>query len=134
MRAPLLTLLALGSPLLTALADEPALTAPPRQTVYLEGPRDLARLRETNPAHYARARRVLAAADHLCRPATERLQPIAGSRDARCEGRLLFTSNPPQWQMTFTLDDTRYVAMVVIHDDPPRLVPAHQPAGGRYVH
>jgi len=124
MRASLLTLLVLGSPLLAALADEPASTAPPRQTVYLEGPRDLARLRETNPAHYARAQRVLAAADHLCRPLTARLQPVVGSRDVRCEGRLLFTSNPPQWQMTFTLDDTRYVAMVVIHDDPPHLVPA----------
>ncbi len=124
MRVFLLTLLVLGSALLPALADEPAATAPPRQTVYLEGPRDLARLRQINPAHYARAQRVLAAADHLCRPLAARLQPIAGSRDVRCEGRLLFTSNPPQWQMTFTLDDTRYVAMVVIHDDPPRLVPA----------
>lgn len=125
MRASLLTVLVLGSGMVPALADEPLLTAPARKTVYLEGPRDLARLRETNPAHYARAQRVLAAADHLCRPVTAQLEPVAGSRDVRCESRLLFTSNPPQWQMAFTLDDTRYIAMVVIDDDPPHLVPAH---------
>jgi hypothetical protein len=34
------------------------------------------------------------------------------------------TSNPPRWRMTFTLDDTRYVALVVITDDAPRLTPA----------
>ena len=67
----------------------------------------------------------MAAADHLCRPATAQVEPVAGSRDVRCEGRLLLTSNPPQWRMSFTLDDTRYVALVVIDDDPPHLRPAH---------
>lgn len=122
MRAYLLTLLAVSIGVLPALADEPPLTTPPRKTVYLDGPRDLAQLRETNPAHYERAQRVLAAADHLCRPGTAELAPVAGSRDVLCESRFLFTSNPPKWQMTFTLDDTRYIALVVIDDDPPRLV------------
>jgi len=36
----------------------------------------------------------------------------------RCEGGFS-TGNPPQWQMTFRLHDTRYVALVVIRGDPP---------------
>ena len=120
----LLTVLALATAVAPALAGEPPLTSPPRKRVYLEGPRDLAQLRETNPAHYARAERVLAAADHLCRPGIAQLEPVAGSPDVRCDGHLLFTSNPPKWQMTFTLDDTRSIALVVIRDDPPRLLPA----------
>ena len=51
-----------------AIADEAPLTTPPSRTVYLNGPSDLARLRQVNPSHYARAERVLAAAYHLCRP------------------------------------------------------------------
>lgn len=124
MRVSVLTVLALATAVVPVLAGEPALTSPPRKTVYLEGPRDLAELRDTNPAHYARAQRVLAAADHLCRPGIAQSEPVAGSRDLRCESRLIFTSNPPKWQMTFTLDDTRYIALVVIHDDPPHLLPA----------
>ncbi|HXY97505.1 MAG TPA: hypothetical protein VEH00_11070 [Steroidobacteraceae bacterium] len=101
-----------------AIADE----AP--RTVYLDGPSDLARLRQVNPAHYARAERILAAANHLCRPGPGELREAAGARDLKCAGPLLKTSNPPKWQITFTLDDTRYVALVTVTDDPPHPVPA----------
>lgn len=124
MRASLLALLLLGACVPPALSDEPPLLTPPKRTVYLDGPRDLARLQKANPDHYARAERVLAAADHLCRPGPGQLESIAGSRDVRCAGALLLTSNPPQLRMTFTLDDTRYVALVVITDDPARPTPA----------
>jgi hypothetical protein len=58
------------------LADE-ALTSPPRRTVYLDGPSDLARLRQANPAHYARAERILAEANQLCRPGPGELRQVA---------------------------------------------------------
>ena len=116
MRAFLLTLVIAAAT--AAAADEP------HPTVYLNGPSDLARLREANPDHYARAERVLAAADHLCRPGAGQVQPITGSRDVHCAAMLLLMSNPPQWRMTFTLDDTHYVALVMITDDPARLIPA----------
>jgi len=107
-----------------ANAEEAPLTTPPSRTVYLDGPSDLARLRKANPSHYARAERVLAAANHLCRPGPGELKEAAGARDLTCNGTLFRTSNPPKWQITFTLDDTRYVALVAVTDDPPRVTPA----------
>lgn len=124
MRVFLLTLVLTAAS--AAPADDllPKRFGAPKTTVYLNGPGDLARLRDTNPRHYARAERVLAAADHLCRPGAGEVQPVVGSRDVHCAGMLLLTSNPPQWRMTFTLDDTRYIALVMITDDPARLIPA----------
>jgi hypothetical protein len=107
-----------------AIADEAPLVSVPRPTVYLNGPSDLARLRQVNPGHYARAERILAAANHLCRPGRGQLQEAAEARDLACDGSFLRTSNPPKWQITFTLDDTRYVALVAVTDDPPRVTPA----------
>ena len=123
MRAILL-FLALTGACAAAVADE-ALTTPPSRTVYLNGPSDLARLRKVNPSHYARAERVLAAANHLCRPGPGELREAAGARDLTCDGSLFKTSNPPKWQIKFTLDDTRYVALVAVTDDPPRVTPAN---------
>jgi len=115
MRTPLLALALLGVGVSPVSAAE---------TVYLDGPRALAQLEATNPAHYARVRRVLAAANHLCRPGPGQVLHVAGSRDEHCVGQLLLTSNPPQWRLSFTLDETRYIALVVITDDAPRLTPA----------
>jgi hypothetical protein len=118
MRATLL-LLALGVGGATpALADDP--------TVYLEGPSDLARLRQANPGHYARAERILAEANQLCRPGLGRLEAVAGASELRCESALLRTSNPPKMEVHFRLDAVRYVALVTITDDPPHLTPAKQ--------
>jgi len=124
MRTPLLALVVLGACVSPALSDEPPLTTPAERTVYLDGPRDLARLQRTNPEHYARAERILAAANHLCRPGPGELREAAGARDLTCDGSLFRTSNPPKWQITFKLDDTRYVAFVAVTDDPPRVTPA----------
>ena len=125
MRATLLILALAGAgACAAALADDVQLTSTGGKTVYLDRPSDLARLRKVNPAHYARAERVLAAANRLCRPGPGQLQEVTGAQDLTCAGSLLSTSNPPKWQITFRLDDTRYVALVVITDDPPRLTPA----------
>lgn len=120
----LVILALIGACAAVASADEAPLTVPPKRTVYLDGPSDLARLRQVNPGHYARAERILTAANHLCRPGPGQLQEAAEAQDLTCNGSLLRTSNPPKWQITFTLDDTRYVALVAVTDDPPRLTPA----------
>jgi len=125
MRATLLVLALSGACAGAAIADEAQLTSPASRSVYLNGPSDLDRLRKVNPAHYARAQRVLTAANHLCRPGPAQLQDVAGARDLRCDASFLRTSNPPKWQITFRLDDIRYVALVAVTDDPPRLTPAH---------
>ncbi len=94
------------------------------RTVYLDA-RGLEELRTTNPDHYARAQRILAAANHLCRPhMPEVYLAQSGVRDFSCAPMLLLTSLPPKREIGFRLDNTRYVARVVVTDDPPRPVPA----------
>jgi hypothetical protein len=108
-----------------ASADDVTVPAAPRHHIYLWGSVELDRLRASNPDHYARAEKILAAADRLCRPGRGRVQfAAAGSKDVSCYGMLLRTSNPPKLEIDFTLDDTRYSALVAITDDPPRLIPA----------
>ena len=94
------------------------------RTVYLDA-RGLEELRSTNPDHYARAQRILAAANHLCRPRVpEVYRAEFGVHDLSCAPMLLLTSLPPKWEIGFRLDHTRYIARVVVTDDPPRLLPA----------
>jgi hypothetical protein len=90
------------------------LVTPP---VQLNSNADLARLRETNPEHYARAVRLMHAANTLCSPGEPKLQNTDG-RDISC-AMLLLTSNPPKRALSFTLDNTRYVAIVTITADRP---------------
>jgi hypothetical protein len=111
-----------------AFGSDVKVTVVPHRTVYLYSSADLAQLRAANPDHYARAQRILASANHLCRPGHEQLEfTQADARDVACQASLLRTSNPPQSQVVFTLDDTRYVALVRLTDDPPRLTPAREP-------
>jgi hypothetical protein len=93
--------------------------------VHLDGPASLAELRATNPAHYARAQRVLAAADHLCRPTAGKVEYAKfDAKNISCIRTLVKTSNPPKREIHFRLDDTQYIALVTLTDDPPRLVAA----------
>ncbi len=123
MRSILLILALTGACASVALADE-GFTSPASRTVYLDGPSDLARLQKANPAHYARAEKILAQANQLCRPGAGQLHAVVGARDLKCAASFLRTSNPAKLQITFTLDDTHYVALVAITDDPPRLTRA----------
>lgn len=85
---------------------------------------DLARLRASNPNHFARATQLIAAANRYC----PLHPPEAQSAEARADqlkcGDLEKTSNPPKRQIEFTLDRTRYVALVTLTADPPALSPA----------
>jgi hypothetical protein len=124
MRSALLVLTLAGA--LPALAQTTPMTPIPRQTVYLYGEKDLQELRQSNPDHYARAERVFASANHLCRPGLPQTEFTAASaHDVRCAATLLKTSNPPKFSLSFTLDETRYIALIAVTDDPPRVIPAH---------
>jgi hypothetical protein len=94
-------------------ADEP---------VRLDSAAALVRLRESNPDHYARAMRLITAANTLCRPGEPKQQNTDG-RDISC-ALLLFASNPPKRMLSFTLDNTHYVAIVTITADRPKLTRA----------
>jgi len=87
--------------------------------------RALEQLRTSNPAHYARAQKILAAADHLCRPTAGEVEYAKfDAKNISCARALVKTSNPPKREIHFRLDDTQYEALVVLTDDPPKLVKA----------
>ena len=102
----------------------PGIKFHPPRIVYLNGAAGLAKLKSENPSHYARAQRILAAADELCRPgAAEVSYARFEARQVSCAGAFYKTSNPAKRQIGFTLDDTRYVALVPV-DSAARAVPA----------
>jgi hypothetical protein len=107
-----------------ALAGDQTPAGAAEEVVYLDASA-LARLQLTNPNHYARAQRILTAANYLCRPRAPDLYLARfGAQDLSCTPKLLLTSNPPQWRIRFRLDHTRYLATVFVTDDPPRPLPA----------
>ena len=107
-------------------ADAPVAPKPPGQVVHLYSTADLEQLRATNFNHYQRAEKIIAAGNKLCRPGAPALQLAAryGASDMSCAANLL-TSNPPKKLLDFRLDNTRYIALITITDDQPRLVKAH---------
>jgi hypothetical protein len=91
--------------------------------VHLDGAASLAALRATNPGHYARAQKILSAANQLCRPTAGEVEYAKfDAKNISCIRSLVKTSNPPKREISFRLDDTQYVALVTLTDDPPRLV------------
>jgi hypothetical protein len=104
----------------------PASSHMPDRVVYLSGAASLDALRAANPNHYARAQRIIAAANELCRPGPLDVYFARfEAKDISCDGMLFKTSNPPKRSISFKLDDTRYIALVTVTDQPPKLVPAH---------
>jgi hypothetical protein len=99
----------------TAWADE--------GVVHLNGPADLAQLRQSNPAHYARAVKIIDSANELCKPHAAEVERTK-AKNVSCSEMLLRTSNPAKREIEFRLDDTTYIALVAMTDDPPRLVAA----------
>jgi len=124
MRVLLLAVLTFGASI-TCAAD----LAVWQSAVRLDTAEDLARLRATNPNHYARAKRLLAAANTLCQPGRPKAQN-ADARDISCE-LLLLTSNPPKRRFSFTLDKTRYDALVTMTADQPKPLPLGRDRTGR---
>ncbi len=119
----------------SAFADLPPVASPPRhQIVYLFTSAQLEQLRQSNPRHYAQAQRILAAANTLCKPGADEVTRVSlDVHDLKCFGALMMTSNPPKTQLSFRLDDTRYVAIVTLTDAGARAMPAVNvtPAAGK---
>lgn len=107
-------------------ADAPVAPKALPPVVHLYGAADLEHLRETNFNHYQRAEKIIADGNKLCRPGAPTLQLAAryGADDMSCAANLL-TSYPPKKILGFRLDSTRYVALITITNDQPRLVKAH---------
>ena len=91
--------------------------------VHLNGPADLEQLRHSNPGHYRQAVKIIDSANELCKPHAAAVER-AKADNVDCSVMLLRTSNPAKRQISFRLDDTNYVALVAMTDDPPRLVAA----------
>jgi hypothetical protein len=102
-----------------------AVFAEPPKTVHLN-PLVLEELKKTQPDTYAEARRVMTAASELCAPgvaqAVEARDAQARKRPAMtCSGVMLLTSYPPKRQISFIIDDTKYIALVTMKAPPPEL-------------
>ena len=109
---------------------KPDLTMPQMSvlaTVHLDTAADLEHLRETNFFHYLRARKILAAANELCRPKPERaVRARFDGADPQC-GSMWMTSLPPKKRLSFHLDGVHYVALVTVTDRIGKLVQVNDP-------
>ena len=94
-----------------------------KRTVYLDHV-VLEELKQSNPDHYARIQKVMAAASEICAPNAARQWAVANVQSADCSSMLLKTSFPPKREIGFQIDDTWYVALVTVRDAPARLIAA----------
>lgn len=93
------------------------------RVVHLNGPADLAQLRQSHPGHYRQAVEIIDSAKELCKPRAAGVEH-AESKEVSCSEMLLRTSNPAKREIEFRLDDTTYIALVTMTDDPPKLMAA----------
>ena len=77
----------------------------------------LERLRESNPAHFATIRQILAGlAERPERVEGDWLQATFDAHEVELSRLVLKTSHPPRQRLSFMLDDTRYTLHVVRSD------------------
>lgn len=116
----------LGGAVTVAAAETPAApnvrvgtTGPAtiKRTVYLDSV-VLEEIRKSNPDRYARIRGVMASASEMCKPNAARTWAAADVQPADCSSMFLKTSYPPKRQIGFQIDDTWYVANVIVRDAP----------------
>ena len=112
--------LLLNSALLLAgfLAVASAETPPIQRTVYLDSV-VLEDIKTSNPEHYAQIQRVMASASQMCKPNAARGWALANTESAStCSTMVLKTSYPPKRQISFQIENTRYIANVIVRDAP----------------
>jgi hypothetical protein len=109
--------LLLSSALLLVAAAPAALADAPKRTVYLDSV-VLQDIKKSNPDRYARIRGVMASASEMCKPNAGRLWPVPTAAAPDCSTLVLKTSYPPKRQISFAIDDTLYIANVVVLDAP----------------
>lgn len=90
----------------------PQMVPPP--VVHLYGVSDLERLRKSDLYHYLRARKILAAANEICRPRPEPTFLARFNDTLPACGPMWMTSLPPKKLLRFRLDGVYYVALVTV--------------------
>ena len=105
---------------LVLLWSGPALAGP---TVDLDRPGALAALEQTNPAHYAKVKLILAGVTR--NPDSDVPRWMRVGFDARdvSYAPIVLTSHPAQRRLSFALDETRYVSVIVLTDLRGAIVP-----------
>jgi hypothetical protein len=101
-----------------ALTGTLLLTSPSNagSTIDLDQPDALVVLQQANPAHYAKVRLILEGAARNPRSDLSRWARVAfDARDVDYPP-IVLTSHPAKRRLAFSLDDTRYVATVVLTD------------------
>lgn len=109
---PGLALLMLTATAFTAAAQ----TTAPTRTVYLTGIA-LEELKTSKPAHYARALKIMDDASKPCPTGDWQSRPIQARPSLECSAFVLRTSNPPKRQVSFVVEDTLYIANVVLKQE-----------------
>ena len=100
-----------GTPLTAVWAKDPPQA---EKWVHLYGPADLEHLRQTNLDHYLRARKIMAAANEICKPGLPQLyMALRDTTDPAC-GVMWMTSWPPKKLLSFRLDNVHYLALVTV--------------------
>ncbi len=86
----------------------------PARTIDLDRPWALAAVQRFNPAHYEKILKILDGIPRRCYAAVPRwITANFGAREATY-GLIELTTFPPIRHVSFTLDDTRYEAMVTV--------------------
>jgi hypothetical protein len=109
-----------------AAAETPAPAKTIQRTIYLDSV-VLEDLKKSNPARYAKVQSVMASASEMCKPNAARTWALANSvanaPSPDCSTLFLKTSYPPKRQIQFIVDDTLYVANVIVRDAPALTTP-----------
>jgi hypothetical protein len=90
----------------------------------LNQPGALQRLARENPFHYAMIRRILAGVDEVPEHAVSRWMKSQFNATDITYSAVLMTSAPPRKQLSFTLENTRYSAVLTLTPDGARLFSA----------
>jgi hypothetical protein len=96
---------------LVLLCGAPAAAGP---TIDLDRPGALAALEQANPAHHAKVRLILAGASRNPDSDVPRWMRVGFDAHDVSYAPIVLTSHPAKRRLSFALDDTRYVAVIVL--------------------
>ena len=105
-----------------AAAETPAPAKTIQRTIYLDSV-VLEDLKKSNPTRYAKVQSVMASASEMCKPNAARTWALANAPSPDCSTLFLKTSYPPKRQIQFIVDDTLYIANVIVRDAPALTTP-----------
>lgn len=84
----------------------------------LDSPEAFSRLEKSNPGHYEKALATIVLAKNTrCETPPNALLATLGVTSAKCNVMKLRTSNPPQADFTFRIENTEYMTRISIPND-----------------